>query len=79
MAYNKLKVPILELPGILCKVCKDLIPLKEWFPLTWEGTGPPPEEEYGVCEQESWRAESMEWEDYGGNRDPKRRSRSYTV
>jgi hypothetical protein len=42
--------------GAFCRYCRSLIPLKEWTQTTWEGQGPPPEGEFGVCTDGDWRA-----------------------
>nr|CRY95888.1 hypothetical protein [uncultured prokaryote] len=54
MAYNKLKVEKPESDGVFCMVCKELVPLRLWFTLTWVGQGPPPEEETGVALAKDW-------------------------
>ena len=63
MAYNKLKVPLIRGETIRCEVCDEDIPLKGWFELVWEGSGPPPEDDAGECEEGEWRRTSTRWEE----------------
>jgi hypothetical protein len=41
--------------GVYCTVCEVTVPLREWFELIWEGSGPPPEAD-DVAEFGEWRA-----------------------
>ena len=55
LSYNRLRVGRTPEPGVFCGVCRELVPVREWFELTWCGSGPPPEEP-GVVEPAAWRA-----------------------
>lgn len=59
MAYNRLRVAEPPPEGVLCAVCREMVPLREWIPLTWEGSGPPPADS-GVADPTLWRARVLD-------------------
>jgi len=64
LAYNRLRVPPEPAEGRFCGVCQKSVPLKEWYRLSFIGSGPPPITD-GVADRLDWRATVK---DYTGDR-----------
>jgi hypothetical protein len=54
MAYNRLRIEAPEAGSICCGVCKQQIPLDQWFRVAWVGVGEPPTADSGLCEPGQW-------------------------
>ena len=54
----RITVPEASAPS-KCAVCGVEVPQKEWYRLTWAGSGPPPDGS-GVCAPGEWRAEELD-------------------
>ena len=56
----RMKIDVPDDPEPLrCVVCRAEVPQKEWYRLTWAGSGPPPDGS-GVCAPLEWRAEELD-------------------
>lgn len=59
LSYNRLRLGRTPSEGVFCAICLELVPLREWFDLSWCGEGPPPEEP-GVARSGEWRASATD-------------------